>query len=80
MLSTIPPREARQIAGENAIDVFGLDGKALSAVAARINAPTSRELSTPPSSLPEVAERSNAFRGQAGPSSYSGKSLAGSSR
>jgi hypothetical protein len=54
------------MAGENAVRAFGLDRAALAGVAARINAPTVETLLTPPAVLPRIAERSNAFRGQAG--------------
>jgi predicted TIM-barrel fold metal-dependent hydrolase len=65
-LCRVPAHAARAIAGENAVTVFGLDRAKLVEVASRINAPTVAELTTAPSSLPKVAERSNAFRGQAG--------------
>jgi hypothetical protein len=55
------------MAGDNAVDVFGLDGDGLARVAARIGALTTDELATRPESLPEVPSSSNAFRGQAGP-------------
>jgi predicted TIM-barrel fold metal-dependent hydrolase len=67
VLSRIPAPEARMIAGENAVRALGLDGDALAAVAARIGAPTSAELTTPLDAVPEVRPESNAFRGQAGP-------------
>ena len=57
------------MAGENAIDVFGLDRVALTEVAARIGAPTASELATPLDVLPPVRPLSNAFRGQANPRS-----------
>jgi predicted TIM-barrel fold metal-dependent hydrolase len=66
VLSQVPAREARMIAGETAIGVLGLDRAKLTEVAARISAPTSRELATPPEELPQITSRSNAFRGQAG--------------
>lgn len=65
----VPARAAVQMAGENAVDVFGLDRDALSAVSARIGAPTARELATPIEVLPAVRPLSNAFRGQANPRS-----------
>jgi predicted TIM-barrel fold metal-dependent hydrolase len=49
----IPPDQVRRMAGENAVRVYGLDGVALAAVAARINAPTMGALATPPASIPE---------------------------
>jgi hypothetical protein len=54
------------MAGENAVRVFGLDRAHLQSVAARIDAPRAAALAQPPSDLPVIAERSNAFRGQAG--------------
>jgi hypothetical protein len=65
-LSRVPEPAALAMAGENAVRAFGLDRAKLLDVAARINAPTAGELLTPPESLPPIAERSNAFRGQAG--------------
>jgi predicted TIM-barrel fold metal-dependent hydrolase len=66
-LAGLPEREARQIAGENAMRVLGLDRGHLDEVAARIASPTASELTTEPASLPAVRPVSNAFRGQAGP-------------
>ena len=65
-LSRVPQPAALAMAGENAVRAFGLDRAKLVDVAARINAPTAGELLTPPETLPPIAERSNAFRGQAG--------------
>lgn len=66
VLSQVPPREARLIAGDNAVRAFGLDGDALAAVAARIDAPSLADLARPIGVIPEVRPESNAFRGQAG--------------
>ncbi len=66
-VSGVPKRAAVQMAGDNAIGVFGLDRAALTAVAARIGAPTASELATPVISRPAVRPLSNAFRGQANP-------------
>ena len=68
-VAAVPRRAAVQMAGENAIDVFGLDRVALTEVAARIGAPTASELATPLAVLPPVRPLSNAFRGQANPRS-----------
>ena len=65
-LSRVPAPAARAMAGENAIRAFGLDRAKLRDVAARINAPSLGQLVTAPRDLPVIAERSNAFRGQAG--------------
>ena len=65
-LSRVPKPAALSMAGENAVRAFGLDRTRLVDVAARINAPTVDMLLTAPGSLPLIAERSNAFRGQAG--------------
>jgi predicted TIM-barrel fold metal-dependent hydrolase len=65
-LSRVPLPAARAIAGENAMRVFGLERSHLISVAARIDAPSAAALATPPRDLPTIAERSNAFRGQAG--------------
>ena len=66
VLSRVPAREARMMAGENAIRAYGLDATKLAEVATRIGALTPEELATPPGSLPEVPANCNAFRGQAG--------------
>jgi predicted TIM-barrel fold metal-dependent hydrolase len=66
VFSQVPPREARRMAGQNAVSVFGLDEAVLDAVAARIGAPSGAELAIAPEALPEITPRSNAFRGQAG--------------
>ena len=65
-LSRVPAHAAIAMAGTNALDVYGLDRAALTAVAARINALTVGDLVRRPEALPPVGERSNAFRGQAG--------------
>jgi predicted TIM-barrel fold metal-dependent hydrolase len=51
----IPGDQVGQMAGENAVRVYGLDGPALAAVAERINAPTLTDLATAPESIPENA-------------------------
>ena len=51
----IPPRETAAMLGENAIRVFGLDRDALTAVAARIGAPTLANLSVPIDAVPAGA-------------------------
>jgi predicted TIM-barrel fold metal-dependent hydrolase len=66
-VSGLPPQDIARIAGENAVEVFGLDRAALREVAARIDAPTIRELSASLDELPPVRPLSNAFRGQANP-------------
>jgi predicted TIM-barrel fold metal-dependent hydrolase len=66
VFSRVPRREALMMAGENAVEVFGLDRAALVDVASRIGAPTGDELVTAPGELPPVPSMSNAFRGQAG--------------
>lgn len=63
----LPAAAIAAIAGENGIDVLGLDGAVVREVAGRIGAPTVRELSRPLEALPEVRPLSNAFRGQANP-------------
>jgi predicted TIM-barrel fold metal-dependent hydrolase len=65
-LSGVPRHEALLMAGLNGVRVYGLDGEELARVAARIRAPTADDLATPPSNLPTISARSNAFRGQAG--------------
>ena len=49
-----PPAIARDIIGETAVEVYGLDREKLLAVAKRINAPTLRHVGTPLESIPEV--------------------------
>jgi predicted TIM-barrel fold metal-dependent hydrolase len=44
----VSERWTRRMLGGNAIDVYGLDGDALAAVAERISAPTPADLSSPP--------------------------------
>jgi len=52
---TIPARETRAMLGENALRVFGLDRSALTAVAARIGAPTLAEIAVPIDDVPAGA-------------------------
>ena len=52
---SIPERETRAMLGENAIRVFGLDRGALTAVAARIGAPTVADLAEPIDAVPAGA-------------------------
>lgn len=66
-VSALAPAERELIAGANAIRELGLDAAALAAVARRIGAPSVDELGIAPTDLPPISERSNAFRGQAGP-------------
>jgi predicted TIM-barrel fold metal-dependent hydrolase len=49
----VPEPALRQMAGETAIEVYGLDRVALGQVAARIKSPTPSDLATPPSELPK---------------------------
>ena len=58
----LPAEGVRRMLGENAIDVYGLDRKALEAVAARINAPTLGELAVPLEAAP-AGGGSLSFRG-----------------
>jgi len=51
--SATPPDVARRMAGETAIDVYGLDRAKLAAVAKRINAVTPRRVQTPLERVPE---------------------------
>ena len=51
----VPEEPARQMVGLNAVDVYGLDGEALAAVAARIGAPSAAELASPIDAVPEGA-------------------------
>jgi predicted TIM-barrel fold metal-dependent hydrolase len=74
VLSRVPPVAARRIAGDNAVRMLGLDREELAKVARQIGAPTIDELRRPPSELPEISFRSNAFRGQAGSLRSSGGS------
>jgi predicted TIM-barrel fold metal-dependent hydrolase len=48
-----PERELRMMAGETAIEVYGLDASALAEVATRIEAPTPAELAIPPAEIPK---------------------------
>ena len=66
VFSRVPTEDAVKMAGQNGVQVYGLDGDYLAQVAARIGALTPRQLATPPGALPDV-DRSNAFIGQAGP-------------
>jgi predicted TIM-barrel fold metal-dependent hydrolase len=50
--SAIPPALASGMAGEHAVDVYGLDRGKLAAVARRIGAITARRLGTPPETVP----------------------------
>ena len=51
----LPDDDVRRMAGENAVEVYGLDQAALSSVAARIGAPTLAELATPVDEVPAGA-------------------------
>jgi len=51
--STTPPDVARRMAGETAVDAYGLDRAKLAAVAKRINAITPRLIQTPLERIPE---------------------------
>lgn len=51
-LSGVEPRLARGIAGENAVDLYGLDREKLLTVAARIEAVNLKRLATPLDSIP----------------------------
>jgi predicted TIM-barrel fold metal-dependent hydrolase len=64
--SAVPPDAARRMAGDNGIRAFGLDRAELRAVADRIGAPSLRQLTTAPATLPEIPEGSMAFSGQVG--------------
>ena len=66
-LHSVPAADRARMAGENAVRELGLDRAKLASVAARIGAPSVDDLGVAPGLLPEVGERSNAFRGQAGP-------------
>ncbi len=61
----VPPEATARMVGQNAIDVYGLDGDALRAIAAEIGAPTLEELATPIDEVPEGASVT-AFRSGAG--------------
>jgi predicted TIM-barrel fold metal-dependent hydrolase len=51
--ATTPPDVARRMAGETAVDVYGLDRAKLAGVAKRINAITPRRVQTPLERIPE---------------------------
>jgi hypothetical protein len=51
--------------GENAIDIYHLDARALAGIARHIGAPTIEELGTPIDAVPEGAS-ATAFRSGAG--------------
>ena len=61
----VPPEATARMVGQNAIDIYGLDGDALRAIAADIGAPTLEELATPIDAVPEGASVT-AFRSGAG--------------
>jgi predicted TIM-barrel fold metal-dependent hydrolase len=61
----VPPAETLRMVGQNAIDVYGLDGNALRTIAEEISAPTVEELATPIDEVPEGASVT-AFRSGAG--------------
>jgi predicted TIM-barrel fold metal-dependent hydrolase len=61
----VAAEETKRMVGGNAIEVFGLDGEALQAIAAEIDAPTLDELATPIEAVPEGASIT-AFRAGAG--------------
>lgn len=66
VMSRVSAEDAVKMAGENAINVFGLDRAYLTKVAEKMGALTARELTTPlVTDPPEVG--GNGFRGQAGP-------------
>lgn len=58
----LPTADVRRILGLNAVDCFGLDREALTAVAAEVG-PAPSHLATPPESLPEVKGLSFRTRG-----------------
>lgn len=64
----VPPEATALMVGQNAIDVYGLDGDALRSIAAEIGAPTLEELATPIDAVPEGASIT-AFR--SGPGGWS---------
>jgi predicted TIM-barrel fold metal-dependent hydrolase len=61
----VPPAETLRMVGQNAIDVYGLDGDALRTIAEEIGAPTLGELATPIDEVPEGASVT-AFRSGSG--------------
>jgi predicted TIM-barrel fold metal-dependent hydrolase len=61
----VPPAATLRMVGQNAIDVYGLDGDALATIAAEIDAPTLDDLATPIDEVPEGASVT-AFRSGAG--------------
>lgn len=63
--SGVPVEAARRMVGLNAIELYGLDGDALAAIAADIGAPTAAELTTPIDAIPPEGSVT-AFRSGAG--------------
>ena len=57
----LPDDAIRDMAGENAVRVYGLDREELAKIAARIGAPTLTELGTPLEVVPEEGS-AQAFR------------------
>jgi hypothetical protein len=51
--SGVPPEPARQMLGENAVRLYGLDRAKLTKVAERIGAPTPAEIGTPIETIPD---------------------------
>jgi predicted TIM-barrel fold metal-dependent hydrolase len=65
-LANVPSESARKMVGQNGVRAYGLDHDELNAVARRIGAPSLRDLSMSPDSLPDVPKGSMAFEGQVG--------------
>jgi predicted TIM-barrel fold metal-dependent hydrolase len=63
--SSVPEAQIRRMVGENAIDIYHLDARALAGIARHIGAPTIEELGTPIDAVPEGAS-ATAFRSGAG--------------
>jgi hypothetical protein len=63
----IPSPAVTKMVGQNAIDVFGLDGAYLADVAARIGAPTPAQLAVAPDPDTLPPNDGNGFIGQSGP-------------
>jgi hypothetical protein len=61
----VPPAATLRMVGQNAIDVYRLDGDALATIADAIDAPTLDDLATPIDEVPEGASVT-AFRSGAG--------------